>query len=670
MSLKEVPKEVNDIEDQEWIESLAAVIADEGPKRAVEVVELIQTYAMKSGLRIPPQVLTPYLNSIPVTEEPQYPGNLALERRLTHLVRWNAMAMVVKANREEPGIGGHIATFASCATLYEVAQNHFLRGRDHENGGDHIYFQGHASPGNYARAYLEGRLSEDSLHHFRRELAFKDGLPSYPHPYLKPDFWEFPTVSMGLGPIQAIYRARFMRYLENRGLCKKSDAKVWAFVGDGECDEPETLAAIALAVREKLDNLIFVVNCNLQRLDGPVRGNGKIIQDLEVIFRGVGWNTLKVVWGSEWDPLFAQDREGLLLKRLTDLVDGDYQKFYLEGPLFAHQRIFGDNPKLQEMVKDYTEDDLRKLRVGGHDPKKVHAAFRAAFEHRGSPSVVLAKTVKGYGLGAAGEGMNITHQQKKMNDDELKYFRDRFDIPLSDAELIQVPFHRPPDSSPEIQYLQERRKLLGGYVPSRVVRPMAIELPPDGSYQELIQGSKHPIATTMAIVRLLSTLLHDKKLGPNIVPIVPDEARTFGMDALFRQCGIYSSRGSLYDPVDKANILYYREMKSGQLLEEGITEAGAMSSFIAAGTAYSTHGLAMLPFSFFTRCSDFNGSEISFGHLATLERADFSSAEPPAGPRSQARASSTKTAIVTCWPWPLPIYGPTIPRLLMRSPLS
>ena len=595
----QLPAPSDDAEARDWIESLAAVITEEGPKRAAEIVQLIQNYAFQSGVRFAPHVETPYVNTIPVEEQPSYPGDLQLERRIAHLVRWNAMAMVVKANREASGIGGHIATFASCATLYEVAQNHFLRGRDHASGGDHVYFQGHASPGNYARAYLEGRLTEDSLHHFRREIAYSDGLPSYPHPWLKPDFWEFPTVSMGLGPIQAIYRARFIRYLENRGLRPISDAKVWAFVGDGECDEPETLAAITLATREKLDNLVFVVNCNLQRLDGPVRGNGKIIQELETVFRGVGWNTLKVIWGSEWDPLFAKDDEGLLVKRLTDLVDGEYQKFYLEGPLYAHKRIFSGDPRLAAMVNGYSEDDLRKLRVGGHDPRKVYAVYKAAINHHGAPTVILAKTVKGYGLGAAGEGMNITHQQKKLNDDELRYFRDRFDIPVSDQELPQLPFHRPSPDSPEIQYLQERRKSLGGYVPRRVVRPIQVELPSDEPFQELLKGSSHPIATTMAAVRLLSNLLHDKKIGSRVVPIVPDEARTFGMDALFRQCGIYSSKGSLYEPVDAANVLYYREMKNGQLLEEGITEAGAMSSLIAAGTSYATHGIAMLPFFFF-----------------------------------------------------------------------
>ena len=430
-------------------------------------------------------------------------------------------------------------------------------------------------------------------------LRMADGLPSYPHPWLKPDFWEFPTVSMGLGPIQAIYRARFMRYLENRGLVQKSDAKVWAFLGDGECDEPEALAAITLAAREQLDNLIFVVNCNLQRLDGPVRGNGKIIQELETIFRGVGWNVLKTVWGTEWDPLFAKDKEGVLVDRLTQLVDGEYQKFYAEGPVYAHKHIFEGDPRLESMVRGYSDQQLRKLRVGGHDPQKVYAAYNAAIEHKGSPTVILAKTVKGYGLGAAGEGMNITHQQKKMNEEELRHFRDRFNIPLSDDELASVPFHKPPAESLEIQYLQERRRVLGGYVPRRTVKLTETWAPAEEPFNELIKGSPHPIATTMAMVRLLSTLLHDKKIGRQIVPIVPDEARTFGMDALFRQCGIYSSVGSRYEPVDASNILYYRELKTGQLLEEGITEAGAMSSFIAAGTAHATHGIAMLPFFFF-----------------------------------------------------------------------
>jgi pyruvate dehydrogenase E1 component len=593
-----------EIERRSWLESLDAVIALSGSERASQLMTMLQEHALRKGLRLEPQARTPYVNTLGLSEQPPYPGDLALERRIANLVRWNAMAMVVKANREESGIGGHIATFASCATLYEVAQNHFLRGKDHPSGGDHVYFQGHASPGNYARAYLEGRLSESQLHHFRREIAYGDGLSSYPHPWLMPEFWEYPTVSMGLGPLQAIYHARFMRYLENRGLKAPSDSKVWAFVGDGECDEPETLAALTLAVREELDNLIFVVNCNLQRLDGPVRGNGKIIQELETIFRGLGWNAIKVIWGSEWDALFAKDAEQLLRDRLTKLVDGEYQRFYVEGPAYARKYIFDHDPRLQRMIEGYSEDQLRHLRVGGHDPQKVYAAFHAAVRHRGSPTVVLAKTVKGYGLGAAGEGMNITHQQKKLNEEELHAFRDRFKIPVSDSDLAELPFFRPPEGSAELEYLRERRRSLGGFTPKRVATARSssqnkVEVPPREIYAELLQGSPRPIATTMAIVRLLSQLLHDKTIGNRIVPIVPDEARTFGMDALFRQCGIYASRGQLYTPVDRANILYYRELKTGQLLEEGISEAGSMSSFMAAATSYATHGIAMLPFFFF-----------------------------------------------------------------------
>src|SRR5262245_56277818 len=509
------------------------------------------------------------------------------------------MAMVVRANRLEPGIGGHISTYASAATLYEVGFNHFFRGRDHECGGDFVYFQGHAAPGIYARAFLEGRLSETQLENFRQELAPGGGLSSYPHPWLMPDFWEFPTVSMGLGPLMAIYRARFVRYLEDRGLRPSRGAKVWAFVGDGETDEPESLGAITLAPREGLDNLIFVVNCNLQRLDGPVRGNGKIIQELETTFRGAGWNVIKVLWGSDWDPLIENDNTGLLIQRLNEVIDGQYQKYNVEPGSYTRQDFFGKHPELLELVKSYTDEQLRKFRRGGHDPGKVYAAYKAAVENTGSPTVILAQTIKGYGLGAAGEGRNVTHQQKKLNEDELRFFRDRFDIPISDAELGEAPFYRPPDDSPEIQYLKERRQALGGYVPRRLVKTPPSETPDEAFFQRFFEGSEREVSTTMAFVQMLTQLMKDPGIGRQIVPIVPDEARTFGMESLSRQFGIYPHGGQVYEPVDRKMLLYYREATDGQILEEGITEAGSMSSFIAAGSAYATHGIDMIPFFIF-----------------------------------------------------------------------
>src|SRR5262245_52003468 len=506
------------------------------------------------------------------------------------------MAMVVRANRLEPGIGGHISTYASAATLYEVGFNHFFRGRDHECGGDFVYFQGHASPGIYARAFLEGRLSETQLENFRRELAPGGGLPSYPHPWGMPDFWEFPTVSMGLGPLMAIYRARFVRYLEDRGLQPSRGARVWAFVGDGECDEPEALGAITLASRERLDNLIFVVNCNLQRLDGPVRGNGKIIQELEAAFRGAGWNVIKAIWGNDWDPLFEKDEEGLLVRRLGEIVDGESQRCTVEGGAVQRKVVFGGDPRLEAMAADLTDDQLWRLRLGGHDPEKVHAAYRAAVDHQGAPTVILAQTIKGYGLGEAGEGKNVTHQQKKLNEQELARFRDRFGIPISARSVGSAPFYRPGPDSPEIRYLLERRASLGGFVPRRKVVPAGLKVPSDALIEEFAKGSgEKEASTTMAFVRLLSKLLKDERIGPRIVPIVPDEARTFGMEALFREFGIYSSVGQLYEPVDRKSLLFYREAKDGQILEEGITEAGSMASFLAAGTAHAGHGIATVP---------------------------------------------------------------------------
>ncbi len=589
-----------ELENREWVESIDYVLNTSGPERVSKLLKILQIHAQKKGVRTYFTANTPYINTFPVEMQPPYPGDQAIEWNIRSLIRWNAMAMVVRANRIEEGIGGHISTFASAAALYEVAFNHFLRAKNGNNEGDIVYFQGHASPGIYARAFLEGRLTIENLQNFRRELLPGGGLPSYPHPWLMPGFWQFPTVSMGLSPIMSIYQARFNRYLEDRGLKEHSDSKVWAFLGDGECDEPEALGAITLASREKLDNLIFVVNCNLQRLDGPVRGNGKIIQELEAIFRGAGWNVIKVIWGSNWDRLLARDKDGILVKRMGEVVDGDYQKYTVESGDYIRKHFFGTDPRLLEMVKDLTDEDLVELRRGGHDPEKIYPAFKAAVEHKGAPTVILAKTIKGYGLGEAGEGRNITHQQKKLNEDELKEFRTRFDIPLSDEDVVRAPFYRPPDDSPEIKYLQERRRELGGYLPKREVNCGPIDPPSPSIFEEFYKGSGgRPVATTMAIVRMLSKMLKDKSIGKYIVPIVPDEARTFGMESLFRQVGIYSHVGQLYEPVDAATLLFYKEARDGQILEEGITEAGSMSSFIAAGTAYATHGINMIPFFIF-----------------------------------------------------------------------
>jgi len=589
--------ELEAIETREWLDSLDYVMERGGPERVSNLIRKLRIHAERDGVRLPYRANTPYINTIPVEKEPPFPGSQELERRIKSLIRWNAMAMVVRANRESHGIGGHISTYASAATLVEVGMNHFFRGRTGEHEGDIVYFQGHASPGIYARAFLEGRLPAEKLQNFRRELGPGGGLASYPHPWLMPDFWEFPTVSMGLSPIMAIYQARFSRYLEDRGLKKPSDAKVWAFLGDGETDEPESLGAISLAAREKLDNLIFVINCNLQRLDGPVRGNGNIVQELEAVFRGAGWNAIKVVWGTDWDPLFAKDHDGLLIQRAGEVVDGERQKYTVESGAYVRQHFFGTDPRMLELVKHLSDEQVAKLRLGGHDPRKVFAAYHAAMEHRGSPTVILARTIKGYGLGEAGEGKNITHQQKKLNEDELGAFRTRFGIPISDEEVSQAPFYKPGDDSPEMQYLHERRRELGGYVPSRVEVAKPLALPADTLFKEFFEGTNgHEVSTTMAFVRLLSKLLHDKDVGKLIVPIVPDEARTFGMEALFRQVGIYSHVGQIYDPVDRDTLLYYKEAKDGQILEEGITEAGSICSFIAAGSAYATHGLNMIPF--------------------------------------------------------------------------
>lgn len=587
---------------QKWLDSFETVLefflSGSDSVTAAIALEKLMSRLKSSGVTVPEVLRTPYVNTIPASEEPPYPGDREIERCIKSYIRWNAMAMVVNANRIHPGIGGHISTYASCATLYEVGFNHFFRGSDGNRPADFVYFQGHASPGNYARAYLERRLDTKHLHHFRQELAEGGGLSSYPHPYLMPDFWQFPTVSMGLGPITSIYQAQFLRYMIARGFLKKEDEpKVWCFVGDGEVDEPETLGPLSLAGRENLDNLIWVVNCNLQRLDGPVRGNGKIIQELEGIFRGAGWHVIKVIWGSSWDPLLAADKEGLLVRRMEEAVDGDYQKYSVEPGSYTRKHFFGKYPKLLEMVNHLTDEEIRKLLRGGHDPQKVYAAYKAAVEHRGQPTVILAKTVKGYGLGEAGEGRNITHQQKKLNEKELREFRKRFNIPISDEKIAETPFYRPPLDSPASKYLFERRKALGGFLPVRRTHSLRLELPDDGFYDEFLQGSGNlQASTTMVFVRLLSKLLRHAQLGRHVVPIIPDEARTFGMDALFRQVGIYSPKGQLYDPVDKETLLYYQEAKDGQILEQGINEAGSMSSFIAAGTAYATLGIPMVPF--------------------------------------------------------------------------
>ncbi|HEX5482397.1 MAG TPA: pyruvate dehydrogenase (acetyl-transferring), homodimeric type [Terriglobia bacterium] len=589
--------ELESIETREWLESLDYVIEQGDARRVRNLLERLGRRARAAGIQAPPAINSPYINTIPVEAEARFPGDTEIERRIKSLVRWNAMAMVVRANKIEDGIGGHISTYASAATLYEVGYNHFFHGPDAELGADVVFFQGHASPGMYSRAFLEGRLSAQQLENFRRELQPGGGLSSYPHPWLMPDFWQYPTVSMGLGPIMSIYQARFLRYIEDRGLKKTSGVKVWAFLGDGETDEPETLGAITLASRAKLDNLIFVVNCNLQRLDGPVRGNGNIIQELEAIFLGAGWNVIKVVWGSDWDPLLAEDHDGLLVKRMGEVVDGQRQKYCVESGKYFREHFFGVEPQLLEMVKDIPDERLAKLRLGGHDPRKVYAAYKAAVEHTGEPTVILARTIKGYGLGESGEGKNITHQQKKLNEEEVRQFRKRFGIQISDEEVAKMTFYRPPDDSPEMQYLQARRRELGGYLPSRSVTAPALKAPAEELFREFYEGTHgREVSTTMAFVRMLAKLLRDKELGKLIVPIVPDEARTFGMEALFRQVGIYSRHGQLYDPVDKDTLLYYKEAQDGQILEEGITEAGSMSSLIAAGTAYATHGINTIPF--------------------------------------------------------------------------
>lgn len=589
-------QDIDPRETAEWLESLQAVIDSDGPERAHYLINQLVAQARHAGADLTYGLTTPYTNSIATEDEAQNPGNAELERRIRSIIRWNAMAMVVRASRRGGELGGHIASFASAATLYDVGFNHFFRGPEADGGADLMYIQGHSSPGIYARAFLEGRINEDQLDAFRQEADGK-GLSSYPHPWLMPDFWQLPTVSMGLGPIMAIYQARFLKYLHNRGLADTSKRKVWCFMGDGETDEPESLGAIALAGREKLDNLIFVINCNLQRLDGPVRGNGKIIQELEGVFRGAGWNVLKVIWGSYWDPLLERDDQGLLRKRMQEAVDGDYQKYKARDGGYVREHFFGAYPELKDMVKDMSDADIWRLNRGGHDPQKVYAAYHAATHSDGKPTVILAKTIKGYGLGQNGEGQNISHQQKKLDDEGVRYFRDRFDVPISDEAVADVPFYHPGEESEEVRYMRERRAALGGSLPKRVAASDPLPAPDLSAFDAILKDSgERQFSTTMAFVRALAVLLRDKALKDRIVPIVADEARTFGMEGLFRQLGIYSPVGQLYDPEDSDQLMYYKETKQGQVLQEGITEAGAMSSWIAAATSYANSGTAMIPF--------------------------------------------------------------------------
>ncbi len=594
-------EDLDPVETREWLESIDSVLKSHGPERAHYLLERLIDYTRRSGAYLPFKPNTAYVNSIPNGREPEYPGNRALERRIEAYIRWNALAMVLLANRKSSEYGGHLASYASSATLYEVGFNHFWRAPSEQHPGDLVFFQGHSSPGIYARAFLEGRLSEDLLRHFRQEAGGRGlGLSSYPHPWLMPDFWQFPTVSMGLGPMMAMFQARFTRYLEHRGLVKASDQKVWAFLGDGEMDEPESMGALTMPVREGLDNLIFVINCNLQRLDGPVRGNGKIIQELEAAFLGAGWNVIKVLWGSRWDPLLARDYKGILRRVMEETVDGEYQNFKAKGGAFTREHFFGKDPELKAMVANMSDDEIWRLNRGGHDPLKVYAAYAAAVASKGQPTVILAKTVKGFGLGKGGEGQMIAHQQKKMGEEDLRVFRDRFNIPVADDELAQLPFRKPEENSEEAGYLREKRAVLGGYLPQRRHNAPPLVIPLLEAFSSILEGTgEREISTTMAFVRILTVLLKDKNIGRNIVPIVPDEARTFGMEGLFRQIGIYSSVGQLYTPQDAETLMSYREDKKGQMIEEGINEAGSLCSWIAAGTSYSNHGINMVPFYIF-----------------------------------------------------------------------
>ena len=586
-------------ETQEWIDSLNSVIESDGAERAHYLIEMMIDQARRSGSNLPYNATTSYVNTIPTHLQQKHPGDPDMERRIRAIIRWNAVMTVLRANEKSPGIGGHIASFQSSATLYDVGFNHFFRAPNENFDGDLVYFQGHSSPGIYARAFLEGRMSEEQLSNFRMESQ-GNGLSSYPHPWLMPDFWQFPTVSMGLGPIMGIYQARFLKYLHDRGIADTSDRKVWVFCGDGEMDEPESLGAISLAAREKLDNLIFVVNCNLQRLDGPVRGNGKIIQELESDFRGSGWNVLKVIWGSYWDPLFNLDKEGFLKKRMEECVDGEFQNFKAKGGAYTREHFFGKYPELREMVSAMSDSDIWRLNRGGHDPHKVFAAYSAATSHKDQPSVILAKTVKGYGMGDAGEGHNISHQQKSMDIESLKKFRSRFDLPITDKEVEELKFYKPDPDSPEMTYMRERREALGGSLPQRRTKGNQLTVPKLDSFSNLLTSTgERKISTTMAFVRMLTSMVKDKEIGKYIVPIVPDEARTFGMEGMFRQLGIYSSVGQLYEPQDADQVMFYKEQKDGQILEEGINEAGSFSSWIASGTSYSTTGIQTIPFYIF-----------------------------------------------------------------------
>ncbi|MDP3706404.1 MAG: pyruvate dehydrogenase (acetyl-transferring), homodimeric type [Legionellaceae bacterium] len=594
--VNETMNDLDPVETSEWLDALKAVVATDGQERAAFLIQTLINKANNDGIDLTLALTTPYRNTLKTYEEKQMPSDEGMSKRISALIRWNAVAMVLRAGKYAPELGGHIASYASAATLYEVGFNHFFKGPNGSNGGDLLYIQGHSAPGIYARAFLEGRLSEQQLDKFRQEVEV-DGLSSYPHPWLMPDFWQFPTVSMGLGPLQAIYQARFLKYLENRGLIQAEGRKIWAFLGDGETDEVESLGALTIAAREKLDNLIFVVNCNLQRLDGPVRGNGKIIQELEGLFRGAGWNVLKVVWGGRWDPLFSLDKDGVMQKRMDECVDGEYQSYKANNGKFVREEFFGRYPELKKMVEHLSDDEIWRLNRGGHDSQKVYAAYAKAVEHTGSPTVVLAKTVKGFGMGAAGEGMNITHQQKKMTDEQVLAFRDRFSIPISDDHIAEIPFYKPADDSPEIKHLRNQRDKLGGYLPARNKESESLQIPDLSAFSAVTQGlGEREISTTMAFVRILSALLKDPNVSKRIVPIVPDECRTFGMEGLFRQIGIYSPVGQLYTPVDHEQVMYYREAKDGQILEEGINEAGAFCSWIAAGTSYSSNKLAMIPF--------------------------------------------------------------------------
>ena len=599
MDMNDLQRDLDPEETREWLEALRSVLEREGPDRANYLLDRLVNEARRSGAYIPYNANTAYLNTIPPEREERSPGNHELEHKIRSLVRWNAMATVIRANKDASGLGGHISSFASAATLYDVGFNHFFRAANEKFLGDLVYIQGHSSPGIYARAFLEGRITEDQLNNFRREVD-GHGLPSYPHPWLMPDFWQFPTVSMGLGPLMAIYQARFMRYLTDRGLVEKQGRKVWAFMGDGEMDEPESLGAISLAGREKLDNLIFVVNCNLQRLDGPVRGNGKIIQELESDFRGSGWNVIKVIWGSYWDPLLAKDKTGMLLKRMEECVDGEYQTFKSQDGAFVREHFFGKYPELAALVSNMSDDEIWRLNRGGHDPHKMYAAYAAAMKHTDQPTVILAKTVKGYGMGESGEGQNISHQQKKMGTASIRTFRDRFNVPIPDDQLEEVPFYRPSDDSPEMQYLRSRTEAMGGSLPARKRKVEPLEVPALSAFEALLKSSEdREFSTTMAFVRILNTIIRDKKIGKRVVPIVPDESRTFGMEGMFRQLGIYSHVGQLYKPQDADQLMFYKEDKGGQILQEGINEPGAMSSWIAAATSYANNAQMMIPFYIF-----------------------------------------------------------------------